>query len=60
MFYCALVAVPLSRKDFLAASGAALAALALPRFARAGFGAARALGVASYVSAPSLKPPTSL
>lgn len=49
----------LSRKDFLAASGAAVGALALPRFARAGLGtAASPSGVAAYVSEPTLRPPT--
>jgi hypothetical protein len=49
----------LSRKDFLAASGAAVAALVVPRFARAGLGtAASPSGVATYVSEPTLRPPT--
>ncbi len=59
LLYCAFVAAHLSRKDFLATSGAALAALTLPRFARAGFEtAASPPGVAAYVSEPTLRPPT--
>ncbi|HVB27513.1 MAG TPA: arylsulfotransferase family protein, partial [Mycobacteriales bacterium] len=49
----------LSRKDFLAASGAGLTALALPRFARGGVAAVAAPPTAAaYFSEPLLKPPT--
>lgn len=49
----------LSRKDFLAASGAALSALALPRYAWGGLATAAAPpGTTSYISEPSLRPPT--
>ena len=54
-----VVSRALSRKDFLTASGTALAALALPRLARGGLAVASApVGTASYVSEPSLRPPT--
>jgi Arylsulfotransferase (ASST) len=53
------VSTSLSRRDFLTASGAALAALAVPRHA---YGSPSAIsspvGTASYVSEPSLRPPT--
>jgi len=53
------VSSSLSRKDFLAASGAALSALALPRYAWGGLATAAAPpGTASYISEPTLKPPT--
>ncbi|HUZ82590.1 MAG TPA: arylsulfotransferase family protein, partial [Gaiellaceae bacterium] len=49
----------LSRKDFLAASGAGLTALTLPRFARGGVAAVAAPPTAAaYFSEPLLKPPT--
>jgi hypothetical protein len=52
-----------SRRDFLAASGAGVTALALPGTAasalrRASGGAAPLTGYATFVSQPSLKPPT--
>jgi hypothetical protein len=54
-----IVSSKLSRKDFVAASGAALTALALPHWARAGLRAATAPpGTAAYVSEPGLRPPT--
>ena len=53
------MASSLSRKDFLAASGAALTALALPRFARGSLATGSApVGTASYRSEPALRPPT--